>query len=458
LDSQITCKRQFSEYFLRRRSVPVVNRKTVRSVALVALLTLGVALVWFALNQRSLPSASSARPVPSSKLAQANDERTAHAVGMTGPRTDAQGGTSSIGAPAAVRPTDNFLTSVITEFFDGSTPEICGLSAEAAREFIGNNGATSGPPVHEALYGMSSELFRRDNPADRIVGHYLLAIAASTAASEAEQLSTPGCTGSACFDRPYSAGEKARKGVAESMAELAAQSTDLDLYVAALGACRGSDSGACGGISAAQWAKREPRNAAAWLMVATNADKDNLARQQALERAVSADSYNERRPNLARAMETETFKALSPLGQHFAVMEMYIRSISYSQFLGASMHCGARETMDEGRRNLCSAVADRLARDATTHGSVSAAVIIGERAGWADGNVKEKEKLSVLKAERAQLMKSIEALGLGPNMFSCEAYAKVVNAKKQDLELGERRAAKIRAAEMAKVVETQPTK
>ena len=90
----------------------------------------------------------------------------------------------------------------------------------------------------------------------------------------------------------------------EALAALAAQGTDLMVYALAAQQCQWSSRAACGSVSQAHRASREPDNAAAWVAVASIAHPtlDTAAVDEALYRLSLATHYNDHSREMLSAL------------------------------------------------------------------------------------------------------------------------------------------------------------
>lgn len=326
----------------------------------------------------------------------------------------------------------------------GKTPEVCGLTKAEVEAYMASNSFSASNTSNQptlALSEVTRKLIQSEKLQDQALGLYVMTHLAGWDAMESERLNYPGCKHpDDCASKPFEALQRARSANAEPLVKLALANNDANVYAAALYACLGAKTGACGKLSYARWAQMEPDNAAAWLSAASEAEsrKDSAARIAALQRAADAKSYNSRLPQLAEVVQSDSVQAQPPLTLTtvYATLFSAGAASSIGMLSSAASYCGRKEIMDEARIALCDALATKIADKDETLVAAMIAKSIGERIGWS--------------AERLQLYKDEYAVATGQifegfddeNMLSCEAITKSNQRLLRTLQVGERAAAR----------------
>lgn len=351
-----------------------------------------------------------------------------------------------VNAARAIKPAKE--ESVLVSLFKGKTPEVCGMSKSEVEAHIAANigvddfaGSNLALKTNIVLSDAIRKLIQSEKLSEQAVGLYVMANQAGASAMESESLNQPGCKQSdECALKPFEALQRARAASAEPLVKLAQSSNDAGVYAAALYACLGNKTGACGKISYARWAEIEPDNAAAWLSAASEAEsrKDDVARIAALQRAVDAKEYDLHLPRLAGVAESASVQAQSPIEQSTTYSALFIATMMPGWHATGAVfrHCGRKELMDDARRATCDALATKVAEKDETLVAVMMAKSIGERLGWS--------------AERQQLYKDEYSVATGQalggitdeNMLSCETIQKSNQRTLRIFQIGERAAAR----------------
>ena len=331
---------------------------------------------------------------------------------------------------------ESYLASIFKDL-KNQTPEVCGMSAAEAKAFIATDGTASTAITYQLIADATVKLLQSNNLHEKATGMYLFAQQAGRDAAASERLNYPGCkNNNECSSKPFYAAQAAIPVNAEPLVNLALDSNDISVYATALYACSGSTTGACAKISYARWAQMEPNNAAAWMMVASEAEKrkDSAARAAALQRAVSASDYKTRLPTLVEVLASDEIQAQTPivLASTLSMVIGMNAASSIPSMVGFGRHCGRLENMDESRRATCDALATKMAEKDETLMGLMMARSIGERTGWS------AERLQPLKDEfevyTGQIFDGIST----ENMFSCEAVSKQNQLLLRTFTLGER--------------------
>jgi hypothetical protein len=411
-------------------------RKRRIAVALALLIAAFALFVW-RLQTTTPPAAATANSAVQSKGAEPQLlENDIAGKQIKGSEKIPSGGALTSRATAQPAEDESFLASIFKDR-KIETPEVCGLSAAEAKEFIAANGMFSPAITNQVLAKATSKLLQSDDVREKATGMYLFAQQAGWDASESEGLNYPGCKGGDdCAAKPYQARQKVVPVNAEPLVKLALASNDVGVYATALYACSGSNTGACATISYARWAQMEPDNAAAWMMAASEAEarKDSAARASALQRAVSANDYKTRFPTLAEVLALDEIQAQPPaLLTSTLSMIIGINATSNISWMGSIVrYCGRTAIRDESRRATCDALATKMAEKDETLLGLMMAKAIGERSGWS------AERLQSLKDEydvfTGQVFEGLD----NANMFSCDALSKANQKFLSLAALGER--------------------
>ena len=194
-----------------------------------------------------------------------------------------------------------------------------------------------------------------------------------------------GCTDPACRAEPAMARqvELAR----DALVRLAASSTDPQVYALAFHACGSGGTGACQLLSAGQWARLDPDNAAPWLAVlsAAKAGNDRAAQAEALHRIATARRSEQgffTVPGLiAAAVPLDESSLLAASTMVFGVIGMQaVQNLpAYQEITSA---CKGAALRDANQRQTCAAIADVLADRSDTLIERAIGAGIGRQVGW----------------------------------------------------------------------------
>jgi hypothetical protein len=324
------------------------------------------------------------------------------------------------------------------------TPEVCGLSKSEVEAYLKSGDADVLDPSKKSalvLADIARDMIQSKKLSEQTVRLYVTAQLAGLKAMEAERLNNPGCKHSEeCSSEPFYAAERARAASVTPLINLATSSNDPGVYAAALYACAGAKTGGCENLSYAEWADMEPDNAAAWLLAASEAEsrKDPSAQTVAWQRAVEATRYDSRVPRLAGMVEAESAQAQGPL----SLSPMYALLFSANAMAGIPLfggilrHCSREEVVDDARRTLCNALAEKMVGNDETLLAAMMARVMGERVGWS------AERLQSLKDEYTVATGQIFEGITDQNMLSCENVKKSNERALRVIQIGERAAAR----------------
>ena len=187
---------------------------------------------------------------------------------------------------------------------------------------------------------------------------------------------------SSATDATLPAGASAR----DALARMAVATRSPQTYGLAIRACQGQrGDGACQMLSAEQWVQLDPGNAMPWLQVATDAQVrgDAAAVAEALYRAsnaTTADSYAGSFASLALAKLPADVRL--PERGALAAELLTLQANGATPHLVASQYCSVTAVHDSNRQQVCSALAEVLARKGGTLTDASLSATIGQRVGW----------------------------------------------------------------------------
>lgn len=315
----------------------------------------------------------------------------------------------------------DFLNKIAALLKDGKL-DVCGLPDLEAAIFVAGNGEMDMRAANAALAETAGKLIDSHKPRDQAIGLYVRAIQADWMEQEeaVNQLRCKGdiqCTISAQVVNP-----QARQAPAALLATLALTAADPGIYAAAIYACAGARTGACGAINFAGWARLEPDNAAAWLMVAHEAaaSKDFTARDDAYQHFALAKNYDPRMPSLAPVFDAETMQA-QPLLVQNAIGGAFIganAAATITSTIGLNDYCLRGVVMDHARRRSCDTLINKMLMADSSLIDLVMATAIGKKIGW------DAARLQALKDERDVVQGLAMQLMFGGNAFSCASLAK----------------------------------
>ena len=219
----------------------------------------------------------------------------------------------------------------------------------------------------------------------------------------------------------------------DELASLAAFKGTPQVYAWAMRACQQQRTeGVCRMLSAEQWARLEPTNAMAWLQVAADASlrRDEPAVAEALYRVSHATRSDARHGALAGTVLAKLPPEADLMSRVSLAAELTkLEASAELPLVAASQHCGVKDMRDANRQQLCSGVAEVLARRGGTAAEVAVGASIGERAGW------PAERVAAVAEERdalAQLNAAAQA-----DAWSCNALALTLGRLHETARLGE---------------------
>ena len=329
--------------------------------------------------------------------------------------------------------------------------EVCGVSAaeEALPLARGEWQGTASAAFSEATGSLS----RSDNPRDHALGLYLQLHQVEWQAKEVEGSAYRPCLegGNCRRNESTELSQRMRAASTEPLVRLALTGNDPAIYAAAVYACDHRRSAPCASISVTDWAKREPDNAAIWLMFAEEAAsrKDIIARDAALQRAVSAPEFNLHRPPFSLVLETNAFRRQSPLSQYSiagALVGLNTQLWMHSSTITLARLCGGSEPLDEARKGVCSFFAGKLVEADESAFALANVESIGRRVGW------DEVRLQALRDDSAVTRGLSLDLSFGEKTYACDGLIKSNRWVQSALSKGERAAAREHVAKTGKTL------
>ena len=153
----------------------------------------------------------------------------------------------------------------------------------------------------------------------------------------------------------------------ESVAEMAATTTDPRLYALGVGACKEQDEQApsCTLLTARRWAELDAGNAVPWLVVLAQAVAADDARLQAeaLAQMASADRFQDRLHDAAAVVVAHAAPADEGLAADLDLAERAFRkSVAQSEFPNALIDVCTKAVGDAARVRQCAAIGELMAR------------------------------------------------------------------------------------------------
>lgn len=231
------------------------------------------------------------------------------------------------------------------------------------------------------------------NLTERAAAHLLQAQLTAQNAIQAMEQETPGCSHIvACVARERNAEAAAWAKESSELAKLALASSDPALYAMAYHSCNHLDNqnhGFCQQISARQWAQRDPANGNAWLYMANQSlsrglEPGNSEIDSAMLHMLQAQTFDQRTGTLTQLADSPLFQTQSA----FARLEL-LRLVGHINELtnlpplhSVTQYCHPKQLNDSNRRQVCDAVANKLASDENNVLSARQAYEIGEKLGW----------------------------------------------------------------------------
>ncbi|MCE9661082.1 MAG: hypothetical protein K8R60_21345 [Burkholderiales bacterium] len=233
------------------------------------------------------------------------------------------------------------------------------------------------------------------------------------------------CEGDTACERDLNIALKEWQERRDALAKLAQDSADPTVYAWAVRACGitvKEGPGHCQLISAAQWARLDPANAAPWIAVAMNAqaEKDRAAVDDALFRISVAERYDPGDYRIGLVLldhvpdsEANLWAALTLVAQGIG----FDAAAAIGEIQSLASLCPAKElNQDNARSEACERSAEVLVRSSMTLNGLMAGRMIGKRVGW------PQERIDGLQKESGALKAAWERESpTGSESLSCKA-------------------------------------
>jgi len=292
----------------------------------------------------------------------------------------------------------------------------------------------------EAFQAVARSLATDARPVARAALLILQAMDGGDDRRRALMASTAGC-GPEC---PQSAGlpASALDAVAsarDSLARFAASTSDPAAYAFAFRLCGSGRirSGPCGLLSAEQWARLDPGNAAPWLEVFDQAQarKDSAAVNEALHRIATSQRSDQRYFELPGLLIDA---AAGDASLSNGVFLLASESLGYSAawtlpgYQPLVSACRRDALRDSNRRQTCDAIAELMAERSDTLIERAIGGAVGRQLGWPD------ERIERMRAEQSAFGESAGFAGIEPReLLGCAAIKRVTDELRRKARLGE---------------------
>ncbi len=246
------------------------------------------------------------------------------------------------------------------------------------------------------------------------------------------------CSGPFCAaDGPVDAEGAA---LLDQLARLALATNDPVVYAVAFNTCRGRISGACGLLSAEQWTRVDPGNAAPWMHVLerARARRDVQGESEALYQISVAKRFDTREfaiPGLIAAIESA-----APEGESgtVAVFELTVETFGIAAAWGMPTYqlltqaCRADAVRDANRRQTCEGIATTLSERSDSILPAMIGIGIGHKLDWPIERVaRRRGEYEAYLSSTTQETSSIE------QMFGCSGMRRALVRFERQGEIGE---------------------
>jgi hypothetical protein len=267
--------------------------------------------------------------------------------------------------------------------------EVCGAPNE---RHTAADDATSGrfPAGASASFAQTRTLVLSSLRGSQDETQRALGLLLQTAISPLARVSGDACPADDCSAQ-VQAVKMGQSQALEQLVQQALATTSAPVYAMALEACRGSRdytaAASCRQLSAENWARLDPGNAAPWLEVAAqaNARGDHAALDDAMYRLARADDSRSLWGATLPQLAMKDVPAQAPLLGR-SMIATQLTGIGPLPFLGHAAigrYCAAAQAAREAnRQQTCSAVAEMLLSKGRTLNELRSALTLGEQAGW----------------------------------------------------------------------------
>lgn len=233
-------------------------------------------------------------------------------------------------------------------------------------------------------------------------------------------------------------------GHAQRLVDLAANSTDAVVYATAYLHCdraawmNEQAKTSCARLSAAQWARIDPDNAAPWMHQAQTAAGagDHAAVAEAFFRVSQARRNTDHQRVAAQALlanlpENTSEEAVAVIGDLFVGGDAAVPARGYEVL---TSHCSAARLAflggDANRRQTCSDVADVLSQRGMSLFDLGTAIRLAKNGAW------PVEKLTLAQSQLDELMRVAQSQIVGDSS-SCQGSKKAADYRRDWVALGE---------------------
>lgn len=230
------------------------------------------------------------------------------------------------------------------------------------------------------------------------------------------------CEGDVACERELTMAVKEWAERHDALARLAQNSSDPTVYGWAVQACSVAirdRPGHCQVISAAQWARLDPTNAAPWMAVAAKAQagRDSAALDDALFRISMAERYDPGEYKVGSVVLDHLPDSEASL---WGTLNLVARGLPFnaSQAIGDAQIvlslCTAKDPAQDGTgREACERSAEMLVKGSATLLGLTVGRAIGKRVGWSQERIDQlqKESRALESAWTRETPKGAESLG-----------------------------------------------
>lgn len=224
---------------------------------------------------------------------------------------------------------------------------------------------------------------------------------------------------------------------ADALARMASTTRDPQVYALAFNACVGRPSeGACQLLSAEQWARLDPGNAAPWTFVLDRAlaARDTSAQNEALHRIATSqrsELYYFALPGLVLDRVPGDDAAV-PAALTLAIEAIGIEAASViPSYQAMTPLCKGLALRDANRRQTCNAVAELLVAHSDTFIERMMGISIGAQLGWST------ERIEQLRGEYKAYSESLNAENMLVPTSGCANIRRDLETVRQRARLGE---------------------
>ncbi len=231
---------------------------------------------------------------------------------------------------------------------------------------------------------------------------------------------------------------------AQSLVDLALNSTDAVVYATAFLHCEKTSwlhtqaKTSCARLSAAQWARVDPDNAAPWMHQAQTAASagDQAAVAEAFYRVSQAKRITDHQRAAAQALianllENTSEEVVVAIGDFFIGIEAAAQATGYQAL---TQHCSVDKLAlpggDANRRQICSDVADMLSQRGSSLFDSGIAIRLAKNGAW------PAEKRTLAQTRLDEFMQVVQAQAIGDSS-SCQGVKKAAAYRRDWIALGE---------------------